>query len=220
MRRAWAGVMFDLDGTLADTVGLILASFRHTMEVHRGKALSDDHWLATIGTPLHNQMSTFARDERELRAMVETYAEYQRARHDQVVKPFPGARDVLDLLRERGSGLAVVTSKRDRIARRTLEVCGLLDVVDVLVTADDVGRGKPDPEPVLLALEGLGLQSRGREVVFVGDSPFDLRAGLAGGTRTAAALWGPIARAVLEAERPDFYLASLWETLELRPEIG
>ncbi len=211
--RGWRGVFFDLDGTLADTVGLILMSYRHTMRTHLGEALPDARWLATMGTPLREQVRDFARDDIEAAAMVTTYTEYQRRIHDDIVKPFPGAAELLDKLRARGSKLAVVTSKRAMVARKTLEVCGLADAIDLMVTAEDVRRGKPDPEAVHLALDALGLASAAAEVLFVGDSPFDLQAGRAAGTRTAAAPWGAFDRAALEEEAPDYVLAELRDVL-------
>ena len=113
--------------------------------------------------------------------------------------------------------LAIVTSKASRIARRTMQVCGLGDAVDLVVAGDEVARGKPDPEPVLSALGKLGLGERPEEVVFVGDSPFDLRSGRAAGTRTAAVSWGPHERQVLEAEGPDYFLDELEDILRIVP---
>ena len=215
---AWQGVFFDLDGTLADTVELILRSFRHTMATHLGEAPPDERWISSLGTPLRDQLRSFARDADEAASMLETYTVFQEGVHDRMVQPFPGARDVVQELRARGSRVAVVTSKRGMVARRTMEVCGLWDVVELLVSADDVTRGKPDPEPVLQALAALGLEGRAGDVLFVGDSPFDLQAGRAAGTRTAAVSWGPFARELLHAERPDYFLQSLTQLLETGPE--
>ena len=216
-QRTWRGVFFDLDGTLADTVELILRSYRHTMATHLGAALPDERWLSTIGTPLRTQLLDFARDEQEAEAMLETYTVFQRSVHDEMVRPFPGAGDVLAELKARGVRVAVVTSKRNGVARRTLEVCELWDAVELVVGADDVTLGKPDPEPVHLALDRFGLRDRAGEVLFVGDSPFDLRAGRAAGTRTAAVSWGAFARSVLEVEGPDYFVERLGELLAIEP---
>lgn len=216
-RRAWAAVLFDLDGTLADTVELILRSYRHTMKVHRGEALPDALWLAGIGTRLRDQLASFARDDEEAERMAETYSAYQRTIHDELVAPFPGAVDVVRALRAAGAAVGVVTSKRRGMAERTLERCGMAGLYDVLVGADDVVRGKPDPEPVLLALRLLGLETAAGSTLMVGDAPFDVRAGRAAGTRTAAVLWGPFPREVLEGEGPDWVVARPEELLELRP---
>ncbi len=215
--RDWHGVFFDLDGTLADTVELILHSYRHTMESHLGEALPDERWLATMGTPLRDQLRAFARDDGEAAAMLETYTAFQRGVHDEMVRPFPGAASVLSALRSRGARLAVVTSKRNAVARRTMEVCGLWGAVDFVVGADDVVRGKPDPEPVRRALEALELGERAPDVLFVGDSPYDLISGRTAGTRTAAVSWGAFERSALEAEKPDYFIEELGELLSLAP---
>ena len=83
--------------------------------------------------------------------------------------------------------------------------------------ADEVEHPKPDPEPVCLALRRLGLADAANQVVFVGDSPYDLRSGRSAGTHTAAALWGPFSREVLAAEEPDFYLDGLEDVLKTSP---
>jgi pyrophosphatase PpaX len=202
----WTAVLFDLDGTLADTVELILRCYRHTMRTHLGRELPDERWLATIGTPLRDQLRDFARDDDEAALMLDTYVTYQRGIHDHLVRPFPGALPAVRGLKEAGIPVGVVTSKRREMALRTLGRCGLADEYDVLVTADDVTRGKPDPEPVRTALARLGLSDEARRSLMVGDSPWDIRAGRAAGARTAAALWGPYERSVLEAEAPDFWL--------------
>jgi len=210
-------VFFDLDGTLADTVELILMSYRHTMRTHLGEAPSDERWLATLGTPLRIQLADFARSTAEAAAMLETYTTYQRGVHDEMVRPFPGAAEVLTALRARGSRVAVVTSKREEVARRTLDVCGLSEDIELVVSCDHVERPKPDPESVHYALSALGLDESPADVLFVGDSPFDLRAGRAAGTRTAAAPWGAFARQALQAERPDYFLEELSDVLEITP---
>jgi pyrophosphatase PpaX len=203
---SWAAVLFDLDGTLADTVQLILNSYRHTMRVHRGRELPDERWLATLGRPLEDSMAMFADGRDEAHAMVETYVAYQRTVHDDLVRPYPGARELTSALAAAGVPMGVVTSKRREMALRTLDRCGLLLAADLLVTPEDVRRGKPDPEPVRYALHRLGLLDRPTEVLFVGDSPFDLEAGRGAGVRTAAAAWGPFERERLRAERPDYLL--------------
>jgi pyrophosphatase PpaX len=212
--RHWKGVLFDLDGTLADTVPLILMSYRHTMRTHLGEAPDDERWLSTMGTPLRDQLVAFARSAAEAAAMLETYTTFQRRVHDEMVRPFPGACAVLAALRERGSRVGIVTSKREQVARQTLSVCGLDSQVEVLVCAEHVTRGKPDPEAVRLALDALGLTHAAEETLFVGDSPFDLRAGRAAGTYTAAVCWGACTRETLLAESPDYVLERLEELLD------
>ncbi len=212
----WEAVLFDLDGTLADTVALILESYRHTMRTHLGEAPPDSRWLNMLGRPLRDQLQAFARTDDEADAMLDTYVRFQRRIHDEMTRPYPWAREVLESLSERGTALGVVTSKRSGIARRTLEVCELWDHFQVVVCADDVSNGKPHPEPVERALHLLGIHER-RRVLFVGDSPFDMEAGRRGGVRTAAALWGPFEEAALLDADPDFVVRELTGVLQITP---
>ena len=216
-RDGWSGVLFDLDGTLADTVDLILQSFRHTMSEHLDEVPPDELFLRGIGKPLPVQLREFAHGDDHFEAMRQTYIQYQSARHDDMVRPFPGARDAMEELRSRGVRVGIVTSKARRIAVRTMRVCGLEDVVEVTVCGDEVSRGKPDPEPVVKALGELDLTRTADRVVFVGDSPHDLRAGRLAGVRTAAVGWGPLDRRVLQAERPDFFLERMEDLLRVAP---
>ena len=211
----WAAVLFDLDGTLADTIELIVRCYRHTMTVHLGEAPPDERWLAGIGMPLRDQLKAFARDADEVARMAETYAAFQRTIHDGMVAAYPGAIEVVTALRAQGVPVGIVTSKRHGMAERTLERCGFEGMYDVLVGADDVTRGKPDPEPVVLALSRLQLAGQAARTLFVGDSPYDIRAGRAAGTRTAGVLWGPFRKEVLQAEEPDHLLAAPGDLLEL-----
>ncbi len=194
----WDAVLFDLDGTLADTVALIVRCYRHTMETHLGYAPPDEAWLTTMGRPLSEAVREFARSDGEAAAMLETYTSYQATIHDRMVRPYPGVPEVVSTLSGAGVPLAIVTSKRREVAFRTLGRCGLDGHFQVLVGGDEVARAKPHPEPVLSALELLGVRPTGR-VLFVGDSPYDVLSGRGAGVVTAAALWGPHPRASLEA---------------------
>lgn len=214
---SWAGILFDLDGTLADSIPLILASYRHTMRVHRGEELPDELWLRQVGRPLIDGLMEFTESEAEADAMLGTYVRFQRTVHDEMVRPLPGSLELLRRVHERGSPVGVVTSKRREMADRTLRRCGMEGMIDVLVTPEDVTHGKPDPEPVRLALARMELSDRAREVVFIGDSPFDIASGREAGVRTAAVVSGPFGREALEAESPDWILDALDEVLELRP---
>lgn len=213
---AWDAILFDLDGTLADTVALILRCYRHTMRAHLGAERPDSEWLATMGTPLVEQMRAFARSDAEGTAMVETYVAFQKQVHDAMVRPYPGVPETLSSLAAAGVPMALVTSKRITMTRRTLDVCGILDHFGVIITPDEVSRAKPDPEPVVAAIERLGVPEPTR-CLFVGDSPFDLAAGRAAGTRTAGVTWGPFSPDTLRAESPDFVLDEIRQLLGTAP---
>lgn len=197
-------VLYDFDGTLADSTELIMRCYRHTMTTHLGQCPPDAEWLSGFGIPLEVQMVRFARDPADVEAMLDTYRSYQDQLTDALMRPFPGAVETVAELDRRGYRLAIVTSRRRRATMRGMELCGLVSHFDVIVTPEDVTEAKPHPEPVLFALRELGVAPH--EALFVGDSPHDVAAGRGAGTRTAGALWGPFPRAALEMARPDALL--------------
>lgn len=210
-----SALLLDLDGTLIDSSELILASYRHTMREHLGVAPPDAAWLETMGRPLLVQLRDFAASEEEAREMLETYREHNRRIHDRLVRSFDGVNETLARLDRRGVPMAIVTSKARPGVRMGLEACGLDPAwFRATVTADDVERPKPHPEPVRLALRALEEVPDPAEVLFVGDSVHDLEAGRAAGVRTAAALWGPYGRAELRSGDPDVWLEEVAELEE------
>jgi pyrophosphatase PpaX len=207
--------LFDLDGTLIDSVELILRSYRHTMRTHRGMVPPDELWLKGVGTPIRVQLREWSEDPAEIEAMAATYTVYNLEHHDALVRPYDGIVSAVRALKEGGKRLALVTSKVRSGAMRGLKRVGLEPCFDVIVGADDVHHPKPHPEPVLLALDQLRAQPD--ETVFIGDSRHDLQCGRAAGVRTAAALWGPFDRADLADLEPDFWLQHPEDILTLTP---
>ncbi|PYP44942.1 MAG: pyrophosphatase PpaX [Gemmatimonadetes bacterium] len=208
--------LFDLDGTLIDSIELILRSYRHTMRLHRGHEPSDDVWMEGLGTPLWVQFRHFTEDPAEIEAMVATYRAYNLAHHDELVRPYDGVVEAVRALRARKKTLGLVTSKMRSGALRGLRVAGLEDAFQVIVGADEVTHPKPHPEPVLMALERLRAPVAG--AVFVGDSRHDLECGRAAGVKTAAVLWGPFDRAHLADLEPDYWLETPADLTLLAPD--
>lgn len=202
-------LLFDLDGTLADSIALLLASFRHTFESHGAPLPADTEWIAGIGTPLITQMRHFMPDEDEAQRMILTYRAFQRTHHDEMLHEFEGVGDTLALLKSRGHPTALVTSKGNDLARRALAWLHLADYIDVIVGMESTERHKPDPAPVLHALAAL--DAKPDRALFLGDSPHDIAAGNAAGVTTVAALWGPFPRTVLEDAAPAFLLEHIRE---------
>ena len=196
--------LFDLDGTLIDSIELILRSYRHTLRTHRGVEPPDELWLKGLGTPIRVQLRQWSVDPSEIEAMAQTYTTYNLTHHDALVRPYHGIVGAVTRLKQRGKQLGLVTSKSRSGAQRGLRVSGIEAAFDVIVGADEVTHPKPHPEPVLLALDRLG--TKANDAVFVGDSRHDIECGQAAGVATAAALWGPFDRAHLEDLNPDYWL--------------
>jgi pyrophosphatase PpaX len=197
-------LLFDLDGTLIDSVRLILDSYHHTLAAHGLPGRTDDEWLQGVGTPLRVQFADWKDDPERLEALIATYREYNLANHDRMVTIYPGVLEAMRQVKARGATTGLVTSKNQQGALRGLRLVGLNELIDVMVCADDVENPKPHPEPVERAVRLLGADPTA--TVYIGDSIHDLRSGRAAGVKTAAVLWGPFGREHLEHAEPDFWL--------------
>ncbi|MCB9688584.1 MAG: HAD-IA family hydrolase [Alphaproteobacteria bacterium] len=193
-------VLLDLDGTVLDSHDLIVASYLHTCAVHELEA-DVELFRRGIGRPLEEILAGLAA-EIDPTHLARTYREHSDLHHDTSVRLFPGMREALDRLRASGRKIAIVTSKAKPFAARGLDVVGL--DVDLLVGPRDAARPKPAPDPVLYALERLGVPAD--RALMVGDAPSDLLAGRAAGVRTVAVRWTGLPHAELEACHPDHWI--------------
>ena len=182
-------VLFDLDGTLIDSGPIILASMRHASLTVLGREPDEEVVRAAIGGPgLVAQMRDLDPDRVE--ELVDAYRAHNEPLHE-TLEAFTDVLELLPVLRAEGRTLGIVTAKRLRTVRLALDRFPLLDeVMDVVIGAEDTERHKPDPDPVLEALRRLGADPA--DAAYVGDSPFDIRAGNAAGVLTVAVGWGGI----------------------------
>jgi pyrophosphatase PpaX len=185
-------LLFDLDGTLVDSIELILGSARFAFDGYAGRVPSDDEWRALIGIPLVDSFRAHVADEAEVARLVDRYREYQLANHDRLVRAYDGIVDVVRGFAAAGHPMALVTSKADWLAQRALAYVGLDAAIPVVVGCDTCTRHKPHPEPVERALALLGASPH--DAVFIGDSPHDVESGRAAGVRTIGVTWGASTR--------------------------
>jgi pyrophosphatase PpaX len=196
-------VLFDLDGTLIDSIALLLASMNHTFE-GRANRPTDDEWIATLGIPLPTQLTPFIASEEDRQQLIARYRAFQNEHHNRLMTVYGGVAETLSLLKTRGHPMGVVTSKGNAMMDRGLKFIGAYDYMDVRIGFDSCEIHKPDPHPVQLAVEKLGYTPG--ETVFVGDSPHDIQAGNSAGVISVAALWGPFTREMLEPYKPAYFL--------------
>ena len=201
-------VLFDLDGTLIDTVELILRSFEHTFrELLPSLPASRDVLRAYLGDPLQVTFSRLAGGDAPLTAqLLTTYRAFNHAHHDALVREFPGMRAAVAALAAAGCVLGIVTSKTTALAERGLDVCGLREFFPVVVGVDACAEHKPHPGPALEALRRMGV-APGGTVLFVGDAPADILCGRAAGcAATVAVEWTALERASVEAAGPSHWV--------------
>jgi pyrophosphatase PpaX len=204
-------VLFDFDGTVVDSGAMILASFRHATKTVLDRELSDTELLTAVGTPLREQMRLL--DAERAEELVEVYRKHNEPLHE-ALQPCDGMLDVLRQLKHEGRRLGIVTAKRDSTVELAFAVLPLRDYFETIVAAEDSQRHKPDPEPLLLALDRL--EARAAEAAYVGDSPFDVAAAKAAGVFAVAVTWGGIhSEETLRAESPDALVSTPAELLDV-----
>jgi pyrophosphatase PpaX len=204
-------VLFDLDGTLVDSGAMILASFQHATRTVLSREIPEHELLSAVGGPgLREQMQAI--DPARVEELIEVYSAHNAGLHDEL-QPCAGILDALERLSAEGRRLAVVTAKRRTTLALAFEVLPeLRRFFDVTVGAEDTTRHKPNPEPLLLALERL--DANADDAVYVGDSPFDIQAAKAAQLGSVAVTWGRIhSRARLEREEPDTVVDTVEELL-------
>lgn len=204
-------LLFDLDGTLIDTNELIISSFLHTLEFYYpGKYMREDV-IPFMGPSL---METFGSiDAQRAEEMIAKYRAYNLANHDRIVTIFEGVYDTIKLLKEKGYKIAIVTTKLSDVVDMGLRLTKLDEFFDVIVALDHVTKAKPDPEPVLMALEKLG--SSPEEAIMVGDNSHDILAGKNAGTKTAGVAWTLKGREFLASLQPDYLLDNMRDLLSI-----
>jgi pyrophosphatase PpaX len=201
-------VLFDFDGTIVDSGAIILASFRHASREVLGEEVPDLQVRAMLGgASLHEQMAAIAPTRVE--ELVAAYRRHNAPLHDEL-ECCAGMLDVLDRLHAEGRRLGIVTAKRHETVELAFARLPLRDYFEVIVGADDTERHKPDPEPILFALERLG--ARAEDAAYVGDSPFDVGAARAAGVHAIGVTWGgihPLEDADALVSTPEELLAAL-----------
>ncbi len=209
-------VLFDLDGTLIDSGPMIMASARYAARTVLGREPDpelDDLVRRNIGGPgLSAMMESI--DPTRVEALVAAYRQENERLHE-TLAAFDDVLAVLPALRDGGRRLGIVTAKRRATVGLAFERFPLLEqVTDVLVGAEDASRPKPDPAPLLVALERLGATPA--EAAYVGDSPFDVGAAKAAGVFAVAVGWGGIHTPErLLAEGPDVLVQRARDLLDV-----
>jgi pyrophosphatase PpaX len=185
---AASAVLFDLDGTLVDSIELIVAAAMNAFASRPGPSPTEAQIRNTIGRPLPTTFGPWLVDENDLPFLISKYREYQLEHHDRLTNAYDGIVDAVAALDAAGCRMGIVTSKVGFMAERALVHTGLAQYMKCIVASDSTARHKPEPEPVLLALEILGVMPD--EAVFVGDSPYDMQSGRAAGVHAVGVAWG------------------------------
>lgn len=190
-------IVFDLDGTLVDSLPDIVGAFQDAFAELGLAAPTVEAVRGRVGLPLDAMYAHFVPRER-VSALVDAYRRIYALRFTRSSRPFPGVPEVLAELRARGFRLAVATTKRSDLAVRFVAAMGLADALDHVQGSDGFPH-KPAPDVVFRALAALGADG----AWMVGDTTYDIAAGKAAGLATYAVTWGTHDAATLATADPD-----------------
>ena len=191
-------IVFDFDGTLGDTLELILRCNHETRRRMGAPEIPDSAIIATIGIPLWDGILEMNPGiaEADIPAWMKMYREvFDGLKHQIVPALFPGVKDTLAGLHKQGIILTVASSRGRESLKDFLQAMGIAPYFDYVLGAEDVVNAKPNPEPVLKTLERFGVS--GPDCLVVGDMPVDIEMGLGAGAYTCGVSFGNSSREAL-----------------------
>ncbi|PTQ96873.1 phosphoglycolate phosphatase/pyrophosphatase PpaX [Mucilaginibacter yixingensis] len=197
-------IIFDLDGTIADTLPLCIAAFRKSVEPLLGKAISDDDIIATFGPSEEGTIRKLIPQYEK--AGVAAYLQHYEELHHTCPVPFPGITQLLDWLATENVPLAMVTGKGMDSTRLSLKQFGLSKYFDILETGSPEGPNKVNGIRSVLKRLNVDVQ----DALYVGDAPSDIKYCKEIGEPIAAAAWATTTNlSELQPLNPDFLFTSV-----------
>ncbi|MBR4298334.1 MAG: HAD-IA family hydrolase [Bacteroidales bacterium] len=183
-------IILDFDGTLGDTTAVIIRTIQATIVELGLPARTDNECAAVIGLRLVETPPVLFP---ECNVDVDLYAAtYRRLFHifntEDAVTLYPNVMETLEELKKRGIVLTIASSRSRSSLVEYVERLGLSSLISLVVGADDVCNGKPDPEAVIMTLGKFGFIPE--EAIVVGDTEYDIRMGINAGTKTCAVTYG------------------------------
>lgn len=196
-------IIFDFDGTLADTAAGIVATQQEMLRRLGLPESSPEQMRAAIGLPLKECLRVGANvPDSMLESAAKLYREIFFDCASEFIEIFDGVRPTLEWLSDKGIEMAIATSRGRNSLGRILEAHGLTEFFKDWVTADDCIKPKPAPDLVLALLERMGRSSA--ETLVVGDTTFDIQMGKGAGCRTLGVSYGNHSPEMLATATPDW----------------
>ena len=209
-------VIFDFDGTIADTRKAIVLSKQATMRKLGLPVRDDEACASTIGLPAdkgYRLLFPDMSDEMIKRCIDVARDEFARTKEEYPPTVFPGVKEVVNELSERGIMRSIASSRNNASLRDFLKSWGMSELFPYALGADDTKKHKPDPEPVLRTLKDLNINPD--EAIVVGDTPYDIGMGKSAGIHTCAVTYGISKRAELEEAGAEVIIDDIRDLLKL-----
>lgn len=211
-------IIFDFDGTLADTTATILRTYHRTIDELHADNRNDAELRATIGFPLKEGFRHLYPEYSDVRLdeCVVTYRRiFNEHKKELVPQLFPGVKETLDKLAKAGIALTIASSRSRESLIEFCEATGIAKYFSLILGANDVVRSKPDPAPVLQTLAEL--RCKADECIVVGDMPVDIAMGRGAGCHCVGVSYGNSSRSGLTAAGADIVIDTM---AELPPYCG
>jgi len=211
-------ILYDLDGTLADTRRDIINGVRYALETLKGPSLTDAEIKDCVGTGLHALIrQAFRTDDEKLADRgAKLYREHYKAHMMDHTHLYAGAAEFLEHFKERKQ--AVITNKPNPFSSQILETLGVAHYFIAILAGDNGLPFKPDPAAIYHLMAETGAAKD--EVLFVGDSPIDIQAARNAGVEVVTLSHGFASEATLREAKPDFIVHDFKELLALATEKG
>lgn len=208
-------IIFDFDGTLADTAPVIVATMHATIRELGLPQRSDAQCRSTIGIRLEDIPPVlWSENQIDGKDFAAAYRKIFNEMKDRTATEcFPGVLDTLADLHRSGYSMAIASSRSRKSLEDYVEEFGISRYFATLIGGNDVELGKPAPDPVLAILGRCGW--RADKTLTVGDAGVDILMGRAAGTATCAVTYGNGSPAELSAARPDYIIGSFPELIKI-----
>ena len=203
-------ILFDFDGTLADTNNLIASSHLHVLDRYFPGQYTKE-MVRKYNGPSLEQTYTELMPEHVTEA-VTMYREFNHRVHDELITSFPDVEASLKELKASGLKLVVVSTKYEYVLKRGLEVLGLSDYFDLIIAGDQIQQVKPDPEQLQLAMTTLKVEPQ--QCLMIGDNWQDIAAGENAGVETVFVEWSEKTVSELAPHKPNKTVSSMLELTE------
>lgn len=199
-------IIFDLDGTIGNTLPLCIAAFKQAIEPLAGRVLSDKEIIDTFGPSEEGTIQALIPDYYE--QGIEDYLRHYRGLHPMCAAPFEGMKEVLDYAKDQNIRLALVTGKGERSTEITLDIFGIRSYFEAIETGSPQGPCKV--QGIRSVLKRLGVSPS--DTIYVGDAPSDINASKEAGVPIVSAAWAETAETEqLQRLQPDKLFTTIQE---------
>ncbi len=206
-------LLFDLDGTLIKTTEIILETFVETFQKYFPEVeLTDSVLTNMLGHTLFTTFGNYTDSKEKVDEIVTFYRKTSNEKIEAGLESYPKAKETLETLKKMGCTVGVVTSKMRHVATYHLELTGLLPYVDGLIGYEDTEKHKPNPDPLLKAMDLFDADPE--TTVYVGDHENDITAAKQANIASCAVTYSHRLKEMLQVN-PEFVIDALDNIIDL-----